>query len=99
VFTDIDCLVGAVLPATPPRIEDITVSVNGQTVGVVDAFTRLNAPQNMAGVPALSVPCGKAGGIPVGLQVIAARGCDEVALRLGVAFQRVTDWHEREPDI
>jgi aspartyl-tRNA(Asn)/glutamyl-tRNA(Gln) amidotransferase subunit A len=97
LFTEVDCLVGAVLPAIPPRIEDITVSVNGQTVGVVDAFTRLNAPQNMAGVPALSVPCGKTrDGMPVGLQVIAARGCDEVALRLGVAFQRVTDWHERE---
>jgi aspartyl-tRNA(Asn)/glutamyl-tRNA(Gln) amidotransferase subunit A len=100
LFTEVDCLVGAVLPAIPPRIEDITVSVNGQTVGVVDAFTRLNAPQNMAGVPALSVPCGKTrDGMPVGLQVIAARGCDEVALRLGVAFQRVTDWHEREPGI
>lgn len=89
LFTEVDCLVGAVLPAIPPRVEETVVSVNGREVGVVDAFTRLNAPQNMAGVPALSVPCGKTkSGLPVGLQVIAARGCDDIALRLGVAYQR-----------
>ncbi|HEX9565517.1 MAG TPA: amidase [Gemmatimonadaceae bacterium] len=94
LFADMECLVGAVLPAIPPRIGETTVSVNGQTVGVVDAFTRLNAPQNMAGVPALSVPCGIDGnGLPVGLQMVAARGLDDAVLRLGAAFQRATDWH------
>ena len=79
---------GAVLPARPPTIGDTTVVINGQDVGVVDAFTRLNAPQNMAGVPALSVPCGKAIGLPVGLQIISAAGRDEDALRLAASFER-----------
>lgn len=98
LFADMDCLVGAVLPAVPPRIAETTVTVNGRAAGVVDAFTRLNAPQNMAGVPALSLPCGMAdGGLPVGLQLVAAAGRDDLVLRLGAAFQRATDWHERRP--
>jgi Asp-tRNA(Asn)/Glu-tRNA(Gln) amidotransferase A subunit family amidase len=64
------------------------VKVNGQETNVVDAFTRLNAPQNMAGVPALSLPCGEANGLPVGLQVISAAGRDENALRLAASFER-----------
>ncbi len=99
VFSDLDCLVGAVLPSIPPRIEETTVTVNGRTVGVVDAFTRLNAPQNMAGLPALSLPCGFVHGrLPVGLQLIAARRRDADVLRLGAAFQRETKWHERQAD-
>jgi aspartyl-tRNA(Asn)/glutamyl-tRNA(Gln) amidotransferase subunit A len=86
-FESVDCLAGAVLPALPPRIEDTTVIINGQPVGVVDAFTRLNSPQNMAGLPALSVPCGMAGRLPVGLQVIGAAGRDDMVLRLGAALE------------
>jgi aspartyl-tRNA(Asn)/glutamyl-tRNA(Gln) amidotransferase subunit A len=88
LFENVDCLVGAVLPVSPPRIGETTVVINGAEVSVVDAFTRLNAPQNMAGIPALSVPCGTANGLPVGLQVISASGRDELTLKLGAAFER-----------
>ena len=88
LFENVDCLVGAVLPVSPPRIGETTVLVNGKDVSVVDAFTRLNAPQNMAGIPALSVPCGMTDKLPVALQIIGASGNDETVLRLGAAFQR-----------
>jgi aspartyl-tRNA(Asn)/glutamyl-tRNA(Gln) amidotransferase subunit A len=87
LFENVDCLVGGVLPVSPPRIGETTVVINGQEVSVVDAFTRLNASQNMAGIPALSVPCGMANKMPVGLQIIGASGNDESVLRLGAAFQ------------
>jgi aspartyl-tRNA(Asn)/glutamyl-tRNA(Gln) amidotransferase subunit A len=89
-FENVDCLVGGVLPVAPPRIGETMVVINGTDVSVVDAFTRLNAPQNMAGIPALSVPCGKANGLPVGLQIIGASGHDEAVLRLGAAFQQTS---------
>jgi aspartyl-tRNA(Asn)/glutamyl-tRNA(Gln) amidotransferase subunit A len=89
-FEDVDCLVGAVLPVTPPKIGDTTVVINGKETTVVDAFTRLNASQNMAGIPAFSVPCGTANQLPVGLQIISAAGRDDVALQLGSAFQQLT---------
>ena len=90
LFENVDCLVGAVLPVSPPRIGETTVVVNGKDISVVDAFTRLNAPQNMAGIPALSVPCGTADKLPVALQIIGASGNDETVLRLGAAFQRAS---------
>ncbi len=59
-----------------------------------DIFT---VSANLAGVPALSVPCGFARGLPVGLQLMGPV-LDEVApLRLADAFQRRTDFHRRRP--
>ena len=88
VFETLDCLVGAVLPCIPPKIGETTVRINGNETSVVDAFTRFNAPQNMAGIPALSIPCGAVNGLPVGFQVLGASGNDEVVLRLGSALER-----------
>lgn len=88
VFETLDCFVGAVLPCLPTKIGDTTVRINGRETSVVDAFTRFNAPQNMAGIPALSIPCGTANGLPVGLQVFGASGNDEAVLRLGAALDR-----------
>jgi aspartyl-tRNA(Asn)/glutamyl-tRNA(Gln) amidotransferase subunit A len=87
-FENVDCLIGAVLPVVPPKIGETNVSVNGKEVTVVDAFTRFNATQNMAGIPALSLRCGTAMGLPVGLQVIGARDSDATVLRLAAAFER-----------
>jgi aspartyl-tRNA(Asn)/glutamyl-tRNA(Gln) amidotransferase subunit A len=84
VFTEVDCLIGATLPALPPRIEAHTVRIGDEEVPVLDAFTRLNAVVNMAGLPALSLPCAQpAPGLPVGLQLIAAPGREDVVLALG----------------
>ena len=59
-----------------------------------DIFT---VPANLAGLPALSLPCGLAGGLPVGLQ-LQGRPFDEATLlRAGAAFQRVTNHHELRP--
>lgn len=98
-FESVDVLVGATLPALPPRIDAQEVEINGKGVKVVDAFTRLNGPQNMAGVPAMTIPCGLSKGLPIGLQLIAAEGKDDVLLSLGAAFQRETHWHQRRPPI
>ncbi|MEO7966431.1 MAG: amidase [Gemmatimonadaceae bacterium] len=98
-FTEVDILIGATLPTVPPRIGEQEVQVNGKGERVVDAFTRLNGPQNMAGVPAMTVPCGLSKGLPIGLQFIAAEGKDDVLISIGAAFQRETHWHQRRPPI
>ena len=53
---------------------------------------------NLAGLPALALPCGFDGaGLPIGLQLIAPAFAEEVTLRVGDAYQRATDWHARRP--
>jgi aspartyl-tRNA(Asn)/glutamyl-tRNA(Gln) amidotransferase subunit A len=62
---------------------------------LADVFT---VGANLAGVPAISVPCGLTeGNLPVGLQLTAPKMDDVMALRVAAAYQRVTDWHERAP--
>jgi aspartyl-tRNA(Asn)/glutamyl-tRNA(Gln) amidotransferase subunit A len=55
-------------------------------------------PFNMTQQPALTVPCGFASdGLPIGLQVVAARHQDATTLRVGQAYEQATDWHTRRP--
>jgi aspartyl-tRNA(Asn)/glutamyl-tRNA(Gln) amidotransferase subunit A len=60
----------------------------------------LTRPHNVAGLPAISVPCGfTAEGLPVGLQ-LGGRALDEATvLRAAHAYQRATDWHRRRPPV
>jgi aspartyl-tRNA(Asn)/glutamyl-tRNA(Gln) amidotransferase subunit A len=52
-----------------------------------------------AGSPALTVPCGFAGGLPIGMQFAAARWRDARLLNVGHRYQQATDWHLREPPL
>ena len=98
VFQEVDCLVGATLPCLPPPVGATSMEISGEKEGIVDGLVRMNAAQNVAGVPALSLPCGVASSAaPISLQLIAARGRDELLLRLGHFFQTVTDWHLQQP--
>ena len=90
VFEEVDCLVGATIPILPPKI--------GEAALILDSVTRLNSPQNMAGLPALSLPGGfSRSGLPIGLQVMANRNREDVVFRIGGHYQRETDWHRRRP--
>lgn len=61
-----------------------------------DAYT---IPVNLAGLPALSLPCGLQDGLPVGFQLIANHFDERRLLQAGAALQRVTDWHEQRPSL
>jgi aspartyl-tRNA(Asn)/glutamyl-tRNA(Gln) amidotransferase subunit A len=61
---------------------------------LMDILTVLPA---LAGTPALAVPAGLADGLPVGMQFMGPRLSDCDLLRLGRAFQQMTDHHELEP--
>ena len=52
---------------------------------------------NLVGIPGISLPCGFADGMPVGLQLLGRPLDEEGLLRVGDAFQRRTDHHERRP--
>jgi aspartyl-tRNA(Asn)/glutamyl-tRNA(Gln) amidotransferase subunit A len=52
---------------------------------------------NLAGLPAMSIPCGFVRNLPVGLQLVAPPLAEARLLKVGHHFQRVTDWHRRVP--
>jgi aspartyl-tRNA(Asn)/glutamyl-tRNA(Gln) amidotransferase subunit A len=53
---------------------------------------------NLAGLPAMSIPCGfGAGGLPVGLQVVGNYFAEARLLNVAHQYQRATDWHTRTP--
>ena len=53
---------------------------------------------NLAGIPALSIPCGFVKGLPVGLQLMGKLFDEARLYRVGVAYQELTDWHSRMPE-
>jgi aspartyl-tRNA(Asn)/glutamyl-tRNA(Gln) amidotransferase subunit A len=52
---------------------------------------------NLAGLPAMSLPCGFVRGLPVGLQLVAPPLHEAQLLKAGHYFQQATDWHQRVP--
>jgi aspartyl-tRNA(Asn)/glutamyl-tRNA(Gln) amidotransferase subunit A len=63
---------------------------------LADIFT---VPANLAGLPGISLPCGFASGLPVGLQLLGRSFDEETLLRAGQAFQRDTRHHEAAPPV
>jgi aspartyl-tRNA(Asn)/glutamyl-tRNA(Gln) amidotransferase subunit A len=54
----------------------------------------------MAGIPAISEPCGfTARGLPIGLQLIGKTLDEPGVLRAAYAYEQATDWHRRRPEL
>jgi aspartyl-tRNA(Asn)/glutamyl-tRNA(Gln) amidotransferase subunit A len=55
---------------------------------------------NLAGVPAISVPCAFNGnGLPIGMQIIGKHFDETTILRIAYAYEQQTEWHKRKPDL
>jgi aspartyl-tRNA(Asn)/glutamyl-tRNA(Gln) amidotransferase subunit A len=52
---------------------------------------------NLAGLPAMSIPCGFASGLPVGVQLIGPHFGEAKLLNAAHMFQKETDWHLKAP--
>ena len=56
-------------------------------------------PVNIAGVPAISLPCGFVDGLPVGLQLIGPSLGEESIIQAAYTYEQATDWHTMRPDL
>ena len=91
-FADVDLLLTPTSP-TPAfhkgQLTDDPVAMYQQ-----DLYT---VPTSLAGLPAMSIPCGFSQGLPMGMQLIAPAFREDLALGLAAQFQRHTDWHLKRP--
>jgi aspartyl-tRNA(Asn)/glutamyl-tRNA(Gln) amidotransferase subunit A len=97
VFTAVDALVCASSPNVAPKIG---AAKDNPLFGYI--ADQLNIPASMAGLPALSVPCGFGAAedgiqMPVGLQIIGPQWGEQRIFDIGHAYQQVTDWHKQFP--
>ena len=92
VFQEVDALVTPTSPVTAFNI----VEKIGDPVQMylIDVCT---LPPNIAGLPALSVPCGFSAGLPVGMQLIGPHFSEETLLRTAHAYEKTTQWSKARP--
>jgi len=91
-FGEVDLLLAPTSPTAAFRLGDKTA--DPITMYLNDIYT---IGANLAGLPAISIPCGFAGGLPVGVQLIGPHFGEAKILNAAHRFQKETDWHLRAP--
>ncbi len=92
VFEKFDVIVGPTAPTT-------AFAIGSQTDDPLTMYLNdiLTIPVSLAGVPAISIPCGFVDEMPVGLQIIGKPFDEQTVLRVSHAFEQNTDHHKRRP--
>ena len=98
--TGTDAVIAPVSPVPAPTIAESDVGNSPDAEAVIQRLTRFTRPINYLGLPSLSIPSGfTRNGLPVGMQLIGRSFDEAMLLRIGAAFQRATDFHEKVPQL
>ncbi|MBS4191845.1 Asp-tRNA(Asn)/Glu-tRNA(Gln) amidotransferase subunit GatA [Bacillus sp. FJAT-49705] len=92
VFSKYDVIIG---PTTPTPAFKIGENIDDPLTMYANDI--LTIPVNLAGVPGISVPCGFANGLPLGLQIIGKHFDESTVYRVAHAFEQATDYHKQKP--
>ena len=94
----VDAVIAPVAPVAAPTIVESDVGNSPDAEALIQRLTRFTRPINYLGLPSLAIPAGfTRSGLPIGLQLIGRSFDDAMLLRIGAAFQRATDFHDRVP--
>jgi len=91
-FRDVDFVAG---PTTPSPAFGLGQKTSDPIEMYLNDIYTIGA--NLAGLPAMSLPCGFVRNLPVGLQLVAPPLAEARLLKAAHHFQRATDWHQRVP--
>jgi aspartyl-tRNA(Asn)/glutamyl-tRNA(Gln) amidotransferase subunit A len=95
----IDALVVPTTPIAAPRIGEEQTEISGKSHSTRALLLRHNRPANLAGVPAITIPCGfTEDGLPVGLQLLGAVTDDPMLLEMASQFERELGQKRRPPE-
>jgi aspartyl-tRNA(Asn)/glutamyl-tRNA(Gln) amidotransferase subunit A len=96
----VDVLLAPVAPVPAPTIAESDVGGSPGAEAVIQRLTRFTRPINYLGLPSLAIPSGfTKAGLPVGMQLIGRSFDEATILRVGAAFQRATDFHQKVPEL
>jgi aspartyl-tRNA(Asn)/glutamyl-tRNA(Gln) amidotransferase subunit A len=91
-FHEVDVIIG---PTTPTAAFELGAKTSDPVTMYLNDIYTIGA--NLAGLPAISVPCGLVQGLPVGMQIIGPHFGEERLLNVAHRYQLETDWHRRTP--
>ncbi len=92
-FDDVDLILTPVTPGVAFRRGELVA--DPVAMYQQDVYT---IPASLAGLPAMSLPCGTHEGLPLGVQLIGPHFGEATLLETAAAFQSLTDWHSRTPE-
>jgi aspartyl-tRNA(Asn)/glutamyl-tRNA(Gln) amidotransferase subunit A len=95
-FLDAFHTVDLILAPTAP---DVAFGLGEMTQDPVAMYQQdiFTIPASLAGLPAMSIPCGLHEGLPIGLQLIGPHFGEREVLQTGMLYQRETEWHRCHP--
>ncbi|HEY6347075.1 MAG TPA: amidase [Bryobacteraceae bacterium] len=101
LFLDVDLLLSPARYGVAPNVSE---SLDGPGAAVFSrpssrGMTGIIPAGNLVGLPALSLPCGFAGGLPLGISLVARPFQENQMIAVGKIFQSHTDWHRRRPPV
>ncbi len=92
-FAEVDVIAG---PTTPSPAFALGAKVDDPIEMYLNDIYTIGA--NLAGLPAISIPCGMVNDLPVGLQLVGRHFGEESLFQCGHQFQKLTDWHKQVPE-
>ena len=95
VFKDFDCIITPTSPTPAFKIGE--KKDNPLAMYLSDIYT---ISSNLAGIPAISLPCGfSKSGLPIGLQILAKPFNEEMLFRVAHNYEQSTPWHKQKPKL
>ncbi len=92
-FAGVDVIAG---PTTPSPAFALGAKVDDPIEMYLNDIFTIGA--NLAGLPAISIPCGMVNDLPVGLQLVGRHFGEESLFQCGHQFQKLTEWHKQVPE-
>jgi len=93
-FSKFDCLISPTAPSIAFKIGEKTDDPLSMYLSDIATI-----PVNLAGIPAISIPCGFVNDLPVGLQIIGKAFSEETLFRVAYTYEQNTQWHKKKPKL
>ncbi len=96
ILTDVDIIVAPSYPGVAPKVSE-PLDGAASPRNAAGGLRALTAAGNLAGLPALALPCGFSEGLPLGMQLVSRPFTENLILSVGMQFQKSTSFHKQRP--